>query len=309
MAEQSGSVGGPRAPVTTPVRVGSGEAGSPQLITGRLYPAAVLRGGSNAVLRLLGNNIGARTPPDMSLTPGDKLLVRPEVQGGRVSLEMVRHGDLTDRVAQRFQRLVQRNPWPLPPPSSGTGATGQPPGLGEASAPQRLAPDRGSVRAWLEQLLGSLREAPAREDPAQTMRDSLLAEKGRMLLERWGFIPLPLSGEHGGAWLEMGEGGGQGAEGDEEGTPPMLRMWLNSNNLGGMELILPVQAGGTWRIRCERPETAQRMEAARPRLEWICMWAGQSVAIRVEGPDPRAGEPPESLRRAAGVAQGFSTRI
>lgn len=309
MAEHSSSASGPgRALPTTPVRVGTSEGGSPQLLTGRLYPATVLRGGREAVLRLLGNNVGARTPADMNLQAGEKLLVRPEVQGRRVSLEMVRHGDLTDRVAQRFQRLVQRNPWPLPPSSSGPSAqpSSAAPAQGDSAA--RLSGSREAVRAWLEQLLGPLREAPGGDDPAHTLRDSLLAEKGRLLLERWGFIPLPLSGEHGGAWMELAEEGGE--EGEEgEATPPMLRMWLHSDHLGGLELILPVQFGGTWRIRCERGDTMERLEEARPRLEWACMWAGQSVAIRVEGPDTGVGEPPESLRRASGVAQGFSARV
>jgi hypothetical protein len=284
--------------------VGTSDAGSPQLVTGRLYPALVLQGGRDAVLRLLGNNVGARTPQGMNLQSGEKLLVRPEIQGRKVALEMVRHGDLTDRVAQRFQRLVQRHPWPLLPGSS----TSHPaPSPGEAGAQQRLPGSREAVRSWLEQLLGPLRESPGGDDPAQTLRDALLTEKGRMLLERWGFVPLPLSGEHGGAWVELSEGGGEG--GEEEEGPPVLRMWLNSNHLGGMELILPVQFGGTWRIRCERAATMELLESARTRLEWACMWAGQSVAIRVEGPDAGVGAPPDSLRRASGVAHGFSARV
>ncbi|MFB6260979.1 MAG: hypothetical protein ABEK42_09930, partial [Thiohalorhabdaceae bacterium] len=79
------------------------------------------------------------------LTEGSRLLVRPEIQGSRVYLHVMNRGDIQDRVSQRFGRMLQRHPWPLPlaPQAAGGGQ-----GAYQGQAAERGTPggDRGPGR-------------------------------------------------------------------------------------------------------------------------------------------------------------------
>jgi hypothetical protein len=443
MAETpSGPIPGSRPVETTPVRIGQPRPGMPALQPDRLYPALVVRGGERPILRLLGHNVHGE-PRQPGLQQGARLLVRPDIQGGRVTLHVMEHGDIQARVSQRFGRLVHRFPWPLPTApqalaaqsaQSGAGGPGSAPHGGSAAgtpgqaapagravagtagrapgpAQTLLAPDgaparltrpipggeplwprvplqppqaagsaqaradprlpgggpavgpaapsatpgtgvtalraalavagaapggsggeaamaglasalagappeaqariggsRQAVRHWLDALL---RPAGGGGEPAGSggaPEDRVLAEKGRLLLDRWAYIPLPLSGERSGAWVQLQERHGDEAPGDADRGPHALRIWLASERLGGMELQLPLGQGRTWRVRCERPETVRQLEAARPRLERLCRNAGQAMTLRVEGPHPDLGRPPDSLQRAATIEHAVSTR-
>ena len=510
MAENpAGSITSSRPIEITPVRIGRGSPGAPNLQAGRLYPATVVKGGEQPVIRLLGQNVGAE-PRYPTLQQGNQLLVRPQIQNGRVVLQVMSHSDIQDQVATRFGRMVNRFPWPLPQgrvaaaaagrqglqaqqtqpgqqgqspaqqqagaggkgagliargslltgapfsaarttagtfpgapggqapgnpagqaagsqggpgatggsapgggqrggdllprlllgqgpgsarlqgrpspgslprppltaqmrpppaasaqPGSGTTATtisapsggsasaqaGTGPGSGNAgqmvgasarasheafqaaSSPAaarrppslagamlgaagraevaQLSPERAAVRGWLERLLEPAGDKPERGDQRQaSLWDRLLTEKGRLLLDRWAHIPLPFGGEESGAWVQVQERHQEGGE-EEDGAdnePPALRIWLNADHLGAMEVLMPMQAGRTWRIRCERPATVERLEAERSHLERLCRRAGHPVALVVEGPESGLGEPPQSLQEAATIEHTVSSR-
>ncbi|MFA9461474.1 flagellar hook-length control protein FliK [Thiohalorhabdus methylotrophus] len=180
--------------------------------------------------------------------------------------------------------------------------------LGSASSgpPPQIGASAGEVRGWLERLLEPVSDEPDRADQRQSLWERLLTEKGRLLLDRWAFVPLPFREETSGAWVQIQE---RAAE--EEGAEPeatALRIWLNADHLGAMEVLMPLQGRRTWRIRCERPEARERLEAERPRLERLCRKAGHAVTLRVEGPEPDLSEPPDSLREAATIQQAVSSR-
>ncbi|MEF8794497.1 hypothetical protein [Thiohalorhabdus sp.] len=472
MAETPSSpIPGSRPVETSPIRVGQSRPGTPTLQPDRLYPARVVRGGEQPILRMLGHNVQGE-PQRPGLTEGNRLLVRPEIQGSRVYLHVMNRGDILDRVSQRFGGMLQRHPWPLPsapqPGSGGLSASqgqgaerGSPggdrgpgrmplvirgigsgaasrggeadsgplrPGArspslpatarliggaenapvrlvrvadpgqwaqprvpfqaaaslgqgalqaaasgsasggtqsavsagsqgGSAAAPggegrapmppspagaegrgaprspeatqrtvqglvsaflntqgdggQRIAGSRDAARHWLEALLKPARETAGgeRADRSGSLTERLLTEKGRLLLDRWAFIPLPLSGERSGAWIHVPER--HHPEGGEEAGPEQaqtLRVWLTSERLGGMELILPLGEGRIWRVRCESAATMAALEEQQPRLERLCRKAGQAITLRIEGPDPGLGNPPESLRRAQALERTVSAR-
>ena len=110
MAETpSGPIPGSRPVETTPIRIGQTRPGMPALQPDRLYPALVVRGGEEPILRLLGHNVRGE-PRHPGLQQGARLLVRPEIQGSRVTLHVMEHGDIQTRVSQRFGRLLHRFP-------------------------------------------------------------------------------------------------------------------------------------------------------------------------------------------------------
>ena len=486
MADQPGGpVTGSRPVETTPIRVGRPQPGTAQLQPNRMYPATVLQGGNQPVLRLMGHNVNAE-PRYPGLHAGQRLVVQPEVQGNRVMLHVLDHGDIQQRVSQQFGRLLHRFPWNLP---GGRGAgmalpnTGQPgagqaggagqgaggqaaradaagaqqiltgsqarsagpgglarglmtaqPGAGDArdpflsrpnlarlllggdsqparltriggegglprppllagltgggsgmgraeaamasrggealpprteaaggegrariGAPQTLAPEGGraasgrslpaaqpasgegsrpmsqlvsalagapaeprsptiqgqsdSIRNWIDSLLRAIQGGGEEAEQRGNLWDKLITEKGRLLMDRWAMIPLPLSGEDSGAWLqvqerEAGDGGDAASE-----QPHTLRIWLSSENLGGMELVLPMGPGRTWRIRCEAAATQQALAERVPLLERLCHQADHPVAVRVEGPEPEVAEPPASLKDAARLENLVSARF
>lgn len=457
MAETPSSpIPGSRPVETSPIRIGQTRPGTPTLQPDRLYPALVVRGGEQPVLRMLGHNVQGE-PQRPGLAEGNRLLVRPEIQGSRVYLHVMNRGDIQDGVSQRFGRMLQRHPWPLPlAPQAGNGGLSASQGQGERGMPagdrgpgrmplvvrgtglgagarggeadsgplrpgvrspslpatvrllggmenapvrlvrvadagqwvqpraplqataslgtaalqaavsgsataggtpgaegrvptppspagtdasgsprsaestqrtvqglvsafintqgdsqQRIAGNRDSARHWLEALLKPARESAGGERPDRggSLTERLLTEKGRLLLDRWGYIPLPLSGERSGAWIHVPErhhseeGGDVGPE-----QAQTLRVWLTSERLGGMELILPLGEGRIWRVRCESASTKAALEAEQPRLERMCRHAGQAITLRIEGPDPGLADPPESLRRAQALEQTVSAR-
>jgi hypothetical protein len=178
---------------------------------------------------------------------------------------------------------------------------------GEAQA--RLSGSQQSVRHWLDALLKPLKGSGGeRSEPGGSLGDRLLAEKGRLLLDRWAYIPLPLAGERSGAWVQLQERQPREQGAEPEARPYALRVWLASDRLGAMELMMPLGEGRTWRVRCERPQTVERLEAERPRLERLCRNAGQAMTLRIEGPHPELREPPEGLQKAATLEQSVSTR-
>ncbi|MEF8794593.1 hypothetical protein [Thiohalorhabdus sp.] len=176
---------------------------------------------------------------------------------------------------------------------------------------ERIAGNRDAARHWLEALLKPSREAAGGErgDRSGTLGERLLTEKGRLLLDRWGYIPLPLSGERSGAWVQIQERG-HSEEGDEldPGQGQTLRVWLASERLGGMELIMPLGQGRAWRVRCESAATKVALEDQQGRLEHLCRNAGRAINLRIEGPDPGLADPPESLRRAQAFERTVSAR-
>ena len=76
MADQPGGpVTGSRPVETTPIRVGRPQPGTAQLQPNRMYPATVLEGGNQPVLRLLGHNVNAE-PRYPGLHAGQRLAHR-----------------------------------------------------------------------------------------------------------------------------------------------------------------------------------------------------------------------------------------
>jgi len=176
-----------------------------------------------------------------------------------------------------------------------------------AQNPQ-IGSEAQEIRGWLERLLEPADDdGPDRTDKRHALWDRLLSEKGRLLLNRWAFVPLPFRGESSGAWVQLQERAPEGNE-HAEPEPAALRIWLNGDHLGAMEVLMPLQAGRTWRIRCERPESREQLEAERAHLEGLCRRAGHPVTLRVEGPDPSLGDPPESLQEAAAIERTVSSR-
>jgi hypothetical protein len=175
---------------------------------------------------------------------------------------------------------------------------------------ERIGGNQQAVRHWLEALMKPVGEAGGGEagDRSGPLWERLLTEKGRLLLDRWAFIPLPLSGERSGAWVQVQERPPDESDpGAEEGIQS-LRVWLSSDRLGGMELLLPLGQGRTWRIRCERGETVRALREWQPHLQRLCTQAGQNAVVRVEGPDAALGEPPASLAGAETVEHTVSNR-
>jgi len=325
---QSGAAGARAAVATT----GPGQGGLTMGVAGRV--AASARMPTGMLLQAAGGVPGGGAPG----TGGGEALPRLTTGPGSAAA-------LQGRVAPgnppRAPLLPQVQTTPAPssalPTGSPAGQATAPPGAGASYAgasasaagrggpsfsnallgggraatpgqPPQIGADTQQIRGWLERLLEPAgEERPDRADQRQALWDRLLTEKGRMLLDRWAFLPLPFRGEESGAWLQVQE---RTPEGDDEADPEptALRIWLNADHLGAMEVVMPLQAGRTWRIRCERAEAQAQLEGARRELERLCRRAGHPVALRVEGPDPDLGQPPESLQEAAAIEHSVSSR-